>query len=254
MEMVEINLTTIDSTNEYAKKNYLSFASDKITCIVAEEQTAGRGRWHKKWSSPKGVNIYATFCFQLPLSTPQLTTLAEVMAASLASVLIQEGLKPKVKWPNDIQLNDKKIAGILCETIFEKSYISIVLGIGINVNMEIEELSQIDQPASSLKIETQRLWDRKTLLYKLQLQFSKDLELFKKEGFAPFRPQLEKILAYKGETICCVEGEKEWIGICHSLSLDGGLNLLLESEAASVSPPRLQTIFYGSCVKRKMLF
>lgn len=194
MDLVEIDLTTIDSTQEYAKKNYTSFDPAKLTCISAEEQTKGKGTWQKKWISPKGVNIYATFYFQLAARAPDLTTLAQVMSSSFASILLAEGLHPKVKWPNDIQLNGKKVSGVLCETIFEKEFVAIFLGIGINVNMEEKDLSQIDQPATSLKVETKRIWDRKNLLRKLEVQFEKDLALFKQKGFEPFRVRLKTIL------------------------------------------------------------
>lgn len=246
MDIFEIHLDSIDSTNEYAKQNYLSFQPHQITCITAEEQTSGRGRRQRTWVSPKGVNIYATFYFQIPSHTPQLTTLAQVMAFSFATVLLNEGLTPKVKWPNDILLNGKKISGVLCETIFEKHEVSIFLGIGINVNMEIERLLQIDQPATSLKVETNKNWDRKELLKKLTIQFEKNLELFKKEGFAPFRAKIEKILAYKGEVVQYTDGQKKWVGICDSLSLDGGLNLLVKN--SKNSSPILYTLLSGDLI------
>ena len=92
-----IHLETIDSTQAYAKRNSSSFPPNQITCITAEEQTAGRGRFQRTWQSPKGVNIYATFYFQLPSKTPHLTSLAQVMAFSFATVLRHEGLQPKIK-------------------------------------------------------------------------------------------------------------------------------------------------------------
>jgi BirA family biotin operon repressor/biotin-[acetyl-CoA-carboxylase] ligase len=194
MQIVEIALDTIDSTSEYAKRNYPSFDASKITCITAEEQTQGKGTRQRPWISPRGVNIYATFYFRLKPETADLTTLAQVAALGLASILSQEGLYPKIKWPNDLLLNGKKISGVLCETLFEKESIAIFLGIGINVNMEKEDLAKIDQPATSLKIETGKSWDRKKLLHSLQLQLNQDLALFQAQGFAPFRKQLAKFL------------------------------------------------------------
>ncbi len=230
MEIGEIHLNTIDSTNTYAKTHAENFAADKITCITAEEQTAGRGRYQRKWTSPRGVNLYTTFYFCLPISTLHLISLAQVMAYSLTALLLREGLDPKIKWPNDIQLHGKKVSGILCETIFRSKDVQIILGIGINVNMSPEALATIDQPATSLKNETHREWDRKDLLKKLQKQFVSDLETFKEKGFAPFHDLFEKRLALKGQTIRCFDGKKEWVGICHSVSSDGQLNLLLENQ------------------------
>lgn len=225
--MNEIHLDVIDSTNTYAKKHATSFPPNQITCITAEEQTAGRGRYKRTWLSPRGTNIYATFYFQLPAQTLHLISLAQVMAHSLAILLLQEGLHPKIKWPNDIQLNGKKLSGILCETSFHNPTVDIFLGIGINVNMDAQTAAQIDQPATSLKMETGHTWDKALFLKKLQKQFTHDLEEFKKHGFTPFHSPFENLLAYKGQTIQVFDGQKTWTGICHSLTFDGQLNLLL---------------------------
>lgn len=225
--MHEIQLETVDSTNTYAKHHAATFPKDRITCISAEEQTAGRGRYQRKWVSPKGGNIYATFYFTLPVNTRDLVSLSQVMAYSFAALLIQEGLKPKIKWPNDIQLNGKKVSGILCETQFHRDVIELFIGIGINVNLDAASAMQIDQPATSLLIETGKKWDKMGLLHKLQKQFAGDLEKFKKEGFAPFYKEFDHLLALKGETVRCYDGKKEWVGVCHSLTKDGQLNLLL---------------------------
>ena len=194
MEINLVDLDTVDSTSAYAKRHYPSFDPNKITCISAEEQTEGRGRYQRKWISPKGVNLYATFYFQLDPHVQDVVSLAQLMALSLASVLLNEGLHPKIKWPNDIQLNGKKISGVLCETIFEKNFTAIFLGVGININMEQEALVQIDQPATSLKEETKKNWNKKEILGKLAIEFLKDLALFKAQGFEPFRNELEELL------------------------------------------------------------
>lgn len=227
MEIIEIHLDVVDSTNSYAKNHGEIFAPNQITCVTAEEQTAGRGRYQRKWASPRGVNLYTTFCFQLPANTPQLASLGQLMTYSFASLLLQEHLQPKIKWPNDVQLNHKKVAGVLCETVFHSNKVNIILGIGINVNMGSEDLEAIDQPATSLKNETDRTWDKKALLKKLGKQFSLDLERFKKEGFKSFHGFFEALLAYKGEKVRCFDGKAVWEGICHSLTQDGQLNLLL---------------------------
>ena len=231
MEIHNIHLDHIDSTQkyaqEYAKERASPFPKDRITCITAEEQSAARGRYQRKWVSPRGVNIYATFYFILPQDTLHLTALAHVMGFSCAEVLIAEGFHPKLKWPNDVLLHGKKVAGMLCETSFGKEGAEIFLGIGLNVNMNREDLLQIDQPATSLKEETGRSWDKGSILKKLQKQFSSNLEKFKKEGFFPFKEGFENLLAFKGETIRCFDGKKEWVGICHSLTQDGQLNLYM---------------------------
>ena len=213
MEYTLVSLDTVDSTNVYA-----------------EEQTAGKGRLGRKWLSPRGENICATFCFQLPKTTLHLVSLAQVASLSLAKVLLHAGLLPKVKWPNDVQLNGKKLAGVLCETSFHQDTVDLFLGIGINVNTTAENLALIDQAATSLLTETKKKWDRDALLKTLLHQFSEDLVSFKKAGFTPFHNPYENLLAYKGQKIRCFDGKREWVGICHSITNDGQLNLYLPNQ------------------------
>lgn len=164
MKIKKIFLETIDSTNTYAKTHAQAFASDALTCIFAEEQTAGRGQFGRKWISPKGVNLYATLYFHLPLKTEKIEELAIFMAKTIKTVLEKQGLSPTLKWPNDLLLEGKKVAGVLCETVFQKTHIEVILGFGLNVNMEEKDLAQIDRQATSLKLETGRPWDKNELL------------------------------------------------------------------------------------------
>lgn len=214
-KFTNIYLDTIDSTQAYAKAHAASFAPDAITCICAEEQTQGRGRFQRTWISPPGVNLYVTFCFTLPAR--DISSLAQVMAHTVATVLKQ--LHPQIKWPNDVLIKNKKVSGALCETVFEKDKVHCFLGLGVNVNMAAEDLARIDQPATSLLVETGRTWDRKALLKQIQEEWGKNLTLFEKAGFAPFHDAIEKILAYKGQEI------RSLGGICHSLTPDGRLNV-----------------------------
>lgn len=179
LSIKEIYLDIVDSTNTYAKIHGASFAPNEVTCIIAEEQTGGKGQFQKKWNSPPRVNLYVTFYFHLPNPTQNLSSLAILMAKSIKTVLDREGFHATLKWPNDVQVSGKKIGGALCETIFHPKHIEIILGFGLNINMEDRELAAIDQPATSLKNETNRTWDKKEILKKIQTQFLHDLEQFR---------------------------------------------------------------------------
>ncbi len=221
--VINIFLKNVDSTQIYAKAHFAEFQKGAITCVSAEEQTAGRGRFQRKWLSPAGVNLYVTFCFALPLRTPDLSCLAQIMTYTLATLLKESS--PQLKWPNDVQLRGKKLSGALCETAFIPEEIQCFLGIGVNVNMSREALDAIDQPATSLLVETGRTWDRKALLKELQTAWEKNFALFKREGFAPFHKPIEELLAYKGKEVRGFDGHRKWHGICHSLAPDGRLNV-----------------------------
>ncbi len=225
MQYEDIFLKTIDSTQEYAKKNVSSFDSKKITCIYADEQTLGKGRFNRKWLSSKKDNLNITLYFQINSKTLHLVSINHILALSLIDVLREKDLDPKIKWPNDIMLSQKKLAGILCEIQTKGDIADIFLGIGINVNAPKEFLDQIDQKATSLKVETNKVWDKKELLENLKQKFLKNLIIFKEKGFTPFHEKYENLLLYVGEKITFFDGKKQYSGILHSINCEGKLNL-----------------------------
>jgi len=238
-----IHFDTIDSTNTWTKKNATMLDPDQLTCVTALEQTAGRGRFFRKWLSPKGQNIYATLFFCLPRECPLIINLGQILSLSSIAVLKKKGFSPQIKWPNDILLDGKKVAGILCETVFFEDRIGAILGIGINVNMTQELLETIDQPATSLAQLSGQTWTLEQILEPILKQFLEDLETLLTKGFEPFRPDYEKLLAYKGETIACNDGLKMIKGICHSINPDGRLNLLLpDGQVTTLSAGELKKL------------
>jgi BirA family biotin operon repressor/biotin-[acetyl-CoA-carboxylase] ligase len=167
--IIHHHFKVLDSTNDWAKQGMDQWDREGITLITAEEQTAGRGRFGKKWLSPPGQNLYATFIFFLEESQVELSQLVQLLAHSTTKMLKDCGFESTIKWPNDILVNSKKIAGILCEivTVPDSETRGIILGIGLNVNMPVESLSLIDQPATSLLAESGKTWDIATIVESL---------------------------------------------------------------------------------------
>jgi len=227
MEIENVFLEKIDSTNKWAKEHRGEFNQKNLTVISAKEQTEGKGRFQRKWISPLGENIYATFYFTLHENCMHLSSMAQIMTLSIAKLLIKERLDPKIRWPNDVLLSDKKVAGVLCEMTSNPHGCEVFLGVGINVDTPLDILQRIDKPATSLKEESDRYWEKNQLLTSLQKQFVHDLQLFIKEGFTPFHAGYENLMAYISEEICCEHNEQKWTGICHSLTNEGQLNLYL---------------------------
>lgn len=224
-----IHFDSIDSTNTWTKNHAHTLDPQKITCITALEQTAGRGRGAHKWISPKGENIYATIYFTTPLHAPYIANLAQIASLSCARMLKLNGLHPQIKWPNDILIDGKKIAGTLAETVSFEDKIGIVLGIGINVNMSERYLDTIDQPATSLCSLTHRLWDKEEVLKSFLKELLVNLEYLKTDGFGVFVSEYEALLAYKGEKITCSDQGKTIEGICRSIDSLGRLHIELPS-------------------------
>jgi BirA family transcriptional regulator, biotin operon repressor / biotin---[acetyl-CoA-carboxylase] ligase len=229
MIIKNIFIDEVDSTQLFAKKNYESFDPLNITCITAKQQTKGFGRYNRHWLSPKDMCLASTFYFRLNSNAKDLTSLAEIICISLAKVLINQGLAPKIRWPNDIMLNEKKLSGVLCQTIFEKNFVHLFLGIGININMDEKTAKEIDQPATSLLIETSKKWDINIFLKRFQDQFLEDFFLFLKDGFSPFHQMFYDLLLYKQKEITIFDGKDRFIGIIDSVTSSGELKLKLKS-------------------------
>src|SRR5688572_28206812 len=128
-QITHIHLETITSTNTWAKENYLRLDPNHITCITASEQTGGRGQLNRAWISPKDLNLYLTYFFTLEKMAP-IQNLAQLLSLSAAKCLESYHLTPQIKWPNDLLIQNKKIAGVLCEIIDLNHMNGIILGIG----------------------------------------------------------------------------------------------------------------------------
>ncbi|KIC72588.1 Bifunctional protein BirA [Neochlamydia sp. EPS4] len=176
---------TLDSTNSWSKKNYKNFDPTCLTLVFADHQTMGRGQYQRRWLSPAGQNIYATFTFFVDNRQTFVANIPQVLALAALKTLKELRLQPCLKWPNDILINKKKIAGILCETITDNYQSVIVTGIGMNVNMPLGITSQIDQPATSLFIETEQTFKTSHILDLLKNNFMPLLHLFLEKGFQP---------------------------------------------------------------------
>ena len=226
-KVITIHLDTIDSTNTYAKENYQQFGQNEMTRITADEQLKGHGRFKRKWLSPKGMNIYLTYYFTSNKNPMDLNNLAQIFCLSIAKLLNKEGLKPQIKWPNDVLVNQKKISGILCETIDLQDKCGVVLGAGININMPQELLDSVDQPATSLMVETGKAHDREDLIKTLDTFFLEDYHLYTRDGFKPFYMSYDALLIHKGMPVTLKQNGHTISGTLHSLNPDGRLNLLL---------------------------
>jgi BirA family transcriptional regulator, biotin operon repressor / biotin---[acetyl-CoA-carboxylase] ligase len=144
--------TSTSSTMDVARAEAEAGASEG-TVVVAEEQTAGRGRFGRQWLSPAGKNIYLTLLLRPTVDQLRRLSIIAPLAVALA---IEEttGLAPRIKWPNDVLLSGRKVAGILIETEFSGSAPRYALiGPGINVNFEIDLDSEIADIATSIKQE-----------------------------------------------------------------------------------------------------
>ena len=172
---------TISSTNDYLLSKEKNKNKDINVCI-AEEQTKGRGRRGKSWISPKFKNIY--FSLSSYLEKEDLSGLSIAVALSVNKVLSKINVMSLIKWPNDLLVGNKKICGILIETAKVGELTKVVIGIGINVNMEYSEL--IDQEWTSIKLEKKQSVDRNSIITEMINQLCITLNKFEQEEFDYF--------------------------------------------------------------------
>lgn len=229
MQVIRQHFEIINSTNTWAKQYATDFARNAMTLVTADEQTAGRGRYNRHWVSPPYQNVYASFCFFEEKLTPAIGNIPQVLALSAVAALETLSFQLKLKWPNDILLNGKKLGGILCETTQCHDAICVIIGIGININMPLQDLQKISLPATSLFAETGKQFDVQQVISTLQDTFVQKLQLFKKEGFKPFLAEYRNFIAYSGQSISFHDNRQVWKGCLYSIQDDGSMNLQLDS-------------------------
>ena len=175
----------IESTNVEAKALAVKGAPEG-TVVVAEAQTAGRGRLGRRWTSPAGKGLLFSVILRppLPMSEAHLLTL---VAAAAAAEGIEKHVSARVaiKWPNDLFIDDRKVGGILMEVAGEQDEVDwVVLGIGLNVNTEFSELPvALRRSATSLKMVSGEIADRSEVLASLLLSLESHYKAAARGGF-----------------------------------------------------------------------
>src|SRR5215831_4589679 len=224
-----------DSTNRVAMDlGYTGAAEGAV--VLAEEQTAGRGRSGRSWHSERGAGLYVTLSLRprlAPAQAPLLTMMAGLSAHT--AILAQTGLNVELKWPNDLLLNGKKLGGILTEMHAEPSAVRfVIVGIGINVNQE-EFPAELSGIATSLRREAGRTFSRVELLVKLLSQFETDYNRFLREGPAYVVERFQLISSFaNGRRVRVDTGLQTYAGITDGLSPEG-LLIVKKEDGGSVT-------------------
>ena len=174
---------TIDSTNIKAKELAMEGAKEG-TVVTSEEQTLGRGRLGRKWISPKYKGIWMSIILRPNINPANVSKITHIGAAAVNKAIEDMGIKTYIKWPNDIILNEKKLCGILTEMSGEMDKINyIVMGIGINVNLDKEEFDdEIREIATSFKAEIGKETNRKKLMASILNNFEELYNEFIENG------------------------------------------------------------------------
>lgn len=218
----------IDSTNAEALRLIASGAQAPLV-VLAERQTAGRGRRGREWVSPFAENIYYSMVLPVMGGAAQLQGLSLVVGLAVLKVLHTFGVSSAgIKWPNDMVVNNRKIAGVLLELVGDISDLChVVIGIGVNVNM-LEVDSDIGQPWTSMAIETGGLVDRNVFVRALSIQLSEYLQRHHKFGFAACIAEWDRYDICAGRSVKLTTAVSEVHGIACGVDDSGGLVVLVD--------------------------
>jgi len=215
-----------DSTNRVALE--LGHAGEPEGAVVlAEEQTAGRGRGGRAWHSERATGIYVTLLLRpklAPVQAPLLTMMAGLSAHSAVQALT--GLEVDLKWPNDLLVRGRKLGGILTEMHAEPGQIRfVIVGIGLNVNQE-KFPGELANLATSLRAETGKPQSRMELLVRLLHEFESDYNRFLREGVATVVARFESVSSYaRGKRVRVTNGTESYVGTTAGLGPEGLLQV-----------------------------
>ncbi len=219
-------LEEVESTNKYAKEHIDEYAN--MTVIYTDNQTAGRGRLNRVWNYMGKDNIYASIILKPSDTMKEIySNLTQYLCVVLAQVFEEYGVIPKIKWPNDIKINSKKISGILAEGVIENGKLKgLVLGFGINLNTKKEILDKINQPATSLNIETGMVIDKQNFLKKVLEIFCLRYDSFIEQGFILIKDEYVRRASFLNKEVTVKVFENEISGKAIEITNNGALKLL----------------------------
>jgi len=225
-----LHFEVLDSTNTYLKTNWNTL-NDR-TVVLADRQTAGRGRLGRVWETPSG-NLSFSMLFKNCTGEVSLFPLAAAVAAAEAvEALCGEPIG--IKWPNDLILRGKKLCGILCESVFDGETFQIICGIGVNLNLPQTLLDEVNLPhATSLSICFGQAPDAAALAVSIAENLSGLVDLWQKDGFAPVMARYQQRLLNVGREVLVIQNGKPVKAFAKGVDENG--HLLCENENGSFS-------------------
>ena len=239
-----IFLREAGSTIDVAKQ-LADYGAEEGTAVIAEVQTAGRGRMERRWISPKG-GLYLSVILRPKISPKKAVRLVFLFGLAVAEILHElYGMTVETKWPNDVLVNGKKICGILTEmnTTGEKvNY--VIAGIGVNANFGEKVFpEELRKAATSLENELGRKVELEELFKALLGKLESFYEIFLKEGFSRILADWKKYACFLGCEVEVASGTEKWVGIASDVGSDGALILKLNDET-------VKRVFFGDVTLR----
>ena len=219
----------IGSTNDYLLENS---KKNKISICLTESQTKGRGRNSKEWQSPKYENIYMSISFSTNQDLKFFSSFSLVTALSVQKALTKHKFDTKIKWPNDIYINSKKVGGILIETVSKDKNNIVVVGIGLNVFMKSN--LKINREWTSLILENESMSiDRNKIISDIANELLIDKKTFEEKGFGAFRKNFNELNILKNKKVSLSNSQYDDV-VALDVNEDGSLNLKTKGEISKI--------------------
>lgn len=227
-EIITLNQTA--STNSYLSSQFTD--STKNLACIAENQTGGRGRNNRSWISPFARSIAMSVRWHFQTLPSGISGLSLAVGIAVANAMHNIGIEnAMVKWPNDIYINNSKLAGILIEISGEISGpCSVIIGIGINLQLTEEEKSQIDQSCTAIYEHTQQRIGRNRIIAELLNSIAAVMSIFADKGFSSLLTQWQKYDLLKNREVTLITHNNQENGVALGVSKDGALQVTVNGE------------------------
>lgn len=229
--MNTIFVKEVESTNLYAKSHIEDFADR--TVLHALSQTAGRGRMQRKWVDFGHGNLFMSLILKPSENFDcKYSNLTQYLSIVLCKVLEEYGLTPQIKWPNDVLINGKKIAGILAETVISGNKLKgLVIGLGVNLVATQAQVDSVpDKIVTSLNLEIGRVVPLQDFLYKVCGEFFLRYDEFLEKGYPLIKEDYLKRACFLGKEISVKVFNEEKHGLAKSVTDNGELILTADNK------------------------
>ena len=247
LDKIKLHISeSLESTNDFVMSLVSESVDDVIVCF-ANAQTKGKGRNGKVWYSPASSNIYMSVSYGFTGSSLlSLSGLSLACGVAIASMLKELGIQPQLKWPNDVWVDGKKIAGILIETRVKGSKITAVVGVGLNVSMDDHNAENIDQPWTDLVrcLDSEKSVSRNLLAAKMLKSILDVCFLYKTHGFQMFESDWAEFDVLKGKQVEADMRDKTITATVLGINDDGSLRVVIDGREERI---------YAADVKIKLI-
>ena len=229
--MNKIFIEEVESTNLYAKSHLDDFADG--TVLHALVQTSGRGRMQRKWVDLGKGNVFMSIILKPSEKFDEkYSNLTQYLSVVLCKVLEKYGLNPQIKWPNDVLVRGKKIAGILAETVISENKLKgLILGLGVNLTASEEQVQSIQERiVTALNLEIGKTVDREEFIDEICDEFFANYDEFLKKGFPMIKEDYTNRACFLGKDVCVKVFNEEKQGVAKAITPNGELVLSADNK------------------------